>query len=393
MNHHKPRSRWKPLAIAFIACSAIFCAQQAIHAHPVAQGAMHVGIFPDHVAVEMRVSLEEVMVAATTAKTTPASFEDGLKQHGAYLLQHVHIAAGGRALTGSLKRSEAMKKPDGTPDERALYEFDYVCEKPAPAIDLSEDVLNEITYAPGNNWEASYIVSITQQNGGSQDGVLLSRKDAVHFDCDWSGRTNGSQMSASTAFWRFCNDGIWHILTGYDHLLFVSSLILAAATLWDLFKVVLAFTIAHGLTLTLSVLDILRLPSNIVEPMIAASIVFVSVQNIFFPRTSSGKVRMAVAFFFGLFHGLGFAGGLLEAMEGMPGTALAAALIAFSLGVEIGHQMVVLPLYGVLRMARASRPNEESSRKAFAQVRTYASAVISVAGLFYFCAALGWLGR
>jgi hypothetical protein len=87
--------------------------------------------------------------------------------------------------------------------------------------------------------------------------------------------------------------------------------------------------------------------------MIAASIVFVALQNIVAPAQSRGWTRLAVAFGFGLFHGLGFAGGLLAAMEGMPGVAIATAIIAFSIGVELGHQVVVIPLYLALTPSRA----------------------------------------
>ena len=112
--------------------------------------------------------------------------------------------------------------------------------------------------------------------------------------------------------------GARHILTGYDHLLFLGALVLAATTLWDLVAVVTAFTVAHSLTLTLAALQIVRLPERLVEPVIAASIVCVGLQNIFWPRQARGYTRLAVAFVFGLFHGLGFAGGLLDVMHQMP---------------------------------------------------------------------------
>jgi hypothetical protein len=119
--------------------------------------------------------------------------------------------------------------------------------------------------------------------------------------------------------------------------------------------VVTAFTIAHTLTLTLSVLNIVMLSSRVVEPMIAASIVFVAVQNIFWPRHARGWSRLAIAFAFGLFHGLGFAGGLKQAMSEMPVVALGVALAAFSIGVEIGHQLVVIPLFVLLKSKAQTR--------------------------------------
>ena len=151
----------------------------------------------------------------------------------------------------------------------------------------------------------------------------------------------------------FLRHGIRHILGGYDHLLFVAGLVLAVVSIFDLLKVVTAFTIAHTLTLTLAVLDIVRVSHRIVEPMIAGSIVLVALQNLLWPTRARGWTRLGVAFGFGLFHGLGFAGGLLSAMEGMAGVAIVTAIAAFSFGVEIGHQVVALPLFGVLKITRA----------------------------------------
>ena len=142
--------------------------------------------------------------------------------------------------------------------------------------------------------------------------------------------------------------GVHHILTGYDHLLFVAALVLGAASLWDLVKVVTAFTIAHSLTLTLAALHLVRMPDALVEPVIAASIVAVAVQNIIRPDQARGASRLVLAFLFGLFHGLGFAGGLLEVMHGMSGRIVMLAILGFSLGVEVGNQMVLLPLFAGL---------------------------------------------
>jgi hydrogenase/urease accessory protein HupE len=185
----------------------------------------------------------------------------------------------------------------------------------------------------------------------------------------------------------FCH-GVHHILTGYDHLLFISALVLAAVSLWDLVKVVTAFTLAHTVTLSLAALNLVHLPSRIVEPLISASIVFVAVQNVFWPHRSAGWSRLAAAFFFGLFHGLGFAGGLLDAMHEMPGTTLTLALAAFSIGVEAGHQMIVLPLFAILRAARKSQNTEPKRYRLSMAFQQAGSALIAVGGVYYLCLAL-----
>jgi hydrogenase/urease accessory protein HupE len=191
-----------------------------------------------------------------------------------------------------------------------------------------------------------------------------------------------------SVFRDYVRHGIMHILTGYDHLLFITALVLAAVTFGDLVKVVSAFTLAHSLTLTLSVLNIVRLPERVVEPMIAGSIVFVAVQNIFWPERRRGIGRLVIAFCFGLFHGLGFAGGLLDVMEGMSGVAVGLAIVAFSLGVELGHQMVVLPTFAALKLTRKFRTDTVSRESISLGALRYGSACISLAGLFYLIAAL-----
>ena len=179
-----------------------------------------------------------------------------------------------------------------------------------------------------------------------------------------------------------------HILTGYDHLLFMAALVLAAATLWDLVKVVTAFTLAHTITLALSVFDIVRLPSHIVEPVIAGSIVFVGLQNVFWPKHTRGWGRLFIAFAFGLFHGLGFAGGLLEAMEGLPAVAVVLAITAFSLGVEIGHQAVVLPVFGLVKLARAAATQPSARDRIVLGIQRWGSGAIAAAGMFYLVLAM-----
>ena len=94
-------------------------------------------------------------------------------------------------------------------------------------------------------------------------------------------------------------------------------------------------------------------------------------------------MRLAAAFGFGLFHGLGFAGGLLEAMEQLPGMAVASALAAFSLGVEAGHQVVVIPVFLLALAAR--RWGAEWGRLAALR---WGSALVAVAGIYYVFAAL-----
>lgn len=138
--------------------------------------------------------------------------------------------------------------------------------------------------------------------------------------------------------------GIEHIVTGFDHILFLFALMLRGGRIGSLLGIVTAFTVGHSLTLGLSVLGIVRLPAAIIEPLIAASIAYVACENIFLQRAPSR--RWLVSLLFGLVHGFGFAGALLE-LE-LPRDGLFSSLLFFNLGVEAGQAMIIALLFPAL---------------------------------------------
>jgi HupE / UreJ protein len=370
-----------------LASLALWLAAAAVAgAHPVAQGSLDLRIAREHLTVRARVSVEQVFVESSLG--TPARAADSLgalwPAHGEYLLAHLFVIADQQRLTGRVIGITPPQVP--TAEQMILYELRYDFPSgAAPArLTLRQDLLNEFTYAPGNPWEATFVVRIEQEGHTPREGLLLTAQHPVEIECGVA----AAALDRRRLAFDYMRHGIEHILRGWDHLLFMAALVLAAVTVLDLIKVVTVFTFAHTLTLALSVLDLLRLPSQIVEPMIAASIVFVAAQNIFFPERARGWSRLLVAFAFGLFHGLGFAGGLVEAMQGLPGLTVAAAIVAFSLGVELGHQVVALPLFCALRLARARHPADSAGARASAPAMRLGSALISLAGIFYFVTAL-----
>jgi hypothetical protein len=158
-------------------------------------------------------------------------------------------------------------------------------------------------------------------------------------------------------------DGTWHIWIGYDHILFLLALLLPSVLIhrrkrWEavsrpgpaireVVKVVTAFTLAHSITLSLAALQVISLPSRLVESAIAASVVLAALNNL---RGTIEKRRWVVAFVFGLIHGFGFASVLTDL--GLPQQALVLALVGFNVGVEIGQLAIVavfLPLAFGLR--------------------------------------------
>ncbi len=175
--------------------------------------------------------------------------------------------------------------------------------------------------------------------------------------------------------------GVGHILGGFDHILFLVGLLLLPLTFRQLVALITAFTVAHSMTLALSVLDLVNLPVVFVESMIALSIVYVGVENIWELRhidthsdfLSPWRRRLIIAFGFGLIHGFGFSYILKEI--GL-GSELPAALLLFNLGVEAGQLLIVLPLFPLLHVAL-------NRRLEFGVARS-GSVVISVVGGYWF---------
>lgn len=141
--------------------------------------------------------------------------------------------------------------------------------------------------------------------------------------------------------------GVEHILSGFDHLLFVLALLFLVGFNRQLLFTITAFTLAHSLTLALSALGLLTLRSPPVEATIALSIVLVAAEALHGGRTLARRWPALVAFLFGLVHGLGFAGALQEI--GLPQKHLAAALLSFNVGVELGQLFVVALAFGFYR--------------------------------------------
>ncbi|MEO7412846.1 MAG: HupE/UreJ family protein [Opitutaceae bacterium] len=174
----------------------------------------------------------------------------------------------------------------------------------------------------------------------------------------------------------FLGLGLEHILTGFDHLCFLFALLLVAVKAKEVIGVVTAFTVAHSLTLAAAATGLVSLSPKLVEPLIAASIVYIGVENLFLRRPP--RHRMALVFGFGLVHGLGFATALAERLPGVTGFAIVPPLVGFNLGVELGQLAVAALLIPLLHFVRARFTQAARLQPAF-------SLVIAVAGIVWFC--------
>lgn len=374
---------------------------RAATSHPLSHGTLAVVVYPERVEVRLRTTVEEAVITGMLAG--PSDLDDGSRPawHAQYLLEHLEVAIDGQRWHGRIgaifppgRQAPGVTLPD--PAEHLVYDLVYTPPQSTASaalpqqLALSQNVLVGVELAPGVSWEASYTASIRTAASASTDGLLLSTRAALTYACTWE--TTPSTPAATVARGALLRDyvvhGFHHILVGYDHLLFICALVLAVRGLWDLVKIVTAFTLAHTLTLSLAALGLVQVPAGLVEPMIALSIVVVAAQNLFWPRHARGWTRLAIATGFGLFHGLGFAGGLLDVMQAMSGFTIVLAIAAFSVGVEFGHQLIVVPLYSLLTLAARAR-TDPAFRTGFAlRVQRWGSALIGLAGLYYLGVAL-----
>jgi hypothetical protein len=161
------------------------------------------------------------------------------------------------------------------------------------------------------------------------------------------------KMSGTDAAWVYLKLGYHHILPlGLDHILFVLSLFMLSPKLKPLLWQATAFTIAHSITLGLAMYHVISPPANIVEPLIALSILYVSLENIFSPRLKASRV--GIVFLFGLVHGMGFAGALGKL--GLPQNAYLLSLVMFNVGVELGQLTIILLAYFLLGKWFGNKP-------------------------------------
>ena len=199
--------------------------------------------------------------------------------------------------------------------------------------------------------QTDVLLLIQLKEGGQHSAIL--RPASPEFTIP----QEASSLKIAADYWRM---GTIHILEGVDHLLFVLALLLIVNGFGPLLRAVTAFTVAHSITLALATLDVIHVPSAPTEAIIALSIVFLAAEIVHKHRGQIGLTERwpwLIAFLFGLFHGLGFAGALSEI--GVPQAEVPLALLMFNVGVETGQVLfvaVVLSLLAVLKRLPLTPP-------------------------------------
>lgn len=326
-----------------VAALLVSCAASVVaRAHDLSVSLTSVQARPDRVEVRLNMAAETAWTATERAIAPGVTYvaEDFANVARPHLLtwaqQMMTITLAGQRLV--------PERVEVTPIEDH-FEFAWDFARPAEG-----GLLNlEETYLPA--MPAGYLTKIEVRDEAG-DVVVSSVLDADNAGLEITlGRVGKGLRGAvdvvapPPTFGRYFRLGAEHILLGFDHLLFLAGLLLVCRRLGTALVIISCFTLAHSLTLALAALDVVTLPSRWVEAVIAASIVYVGLEN--FARKGEPRGRGVLTLAFGLVHGFGFAGVLKDLGLGTDGGPLLGPLFAFNLGIELGQiavAAVALPM-------------------------------------------------
>jgi len=271
------------------------------------------------------------------------------------LLARLHVKSDGAALTASLVAATPVP-------EREDVRLDFIYQGAAPLREIAVEC-RLFPYDPRHRTYLNFY-----------QGQQLSRQEVF----EGSSSLKQFPLAEKQGVWpiirEFTYEGVRHIFIGPDHILFVIGLLLLGGSVGRLLRIITAFTVAHSITLCLATFEILSPPANLVEPVIALSIVVVGIHA--FLGNELRDPRLWFAFTFGLIHGFGFAS-VLQEME-LPRQALGVALFAFNVGVEIGQVCIILAVAPLLALLRNRKP------LAARHVTHFAALFVTTAGAFWF---------
>ena len=265
-------------------------------------------------------------------------------QISAYALARLTAALDGKPCPLRATEHLVDLHSDGT---YAVMRFEGQCAEPGAALELGYNLFFDLDPQHKGLLRLEYA-------GATRTAIFSPEAARQRFEL--------ARPSRLMQFFDYGREGVWHIWMGFDHILFLLSLLLPAVLIprarfamaqpglipgwravdrfkpafWEVFQIVTAFTIAHSITLSLAALGVITLPTRLTESAIALSVILAALNNLFplFQRR-----RWMVAFAFGLIHGFGFASVLADL--GLPRDALLLALVGFNLGVEVGQLVIV----------------------------------------------------
>lgn len=273
-----------------------------------------------------------------------------------YMDDHFSILAGGKRVKISITRSLYF---EGDSMDYGQYYFETDTFDVPDTLTLHNSMLFE-----GEPFHRSLLLSEYNKKTGEEYGPVYIAM--IFGPSSQEQELNLLKIEQVLSNRDFIWQGILHIWIGIDHILFLVVLLLPAVlvrkedgwgpvgsfreALWNILKIVTVFTVAHSITLSLAALEIIQLPSQLVESTIALSIILVGL-NVMFPKIREGSLW--IIFFFGLFHGMGFA----SVMGDLPFRMvdLIKVVLAFNIGVEIGQVAIVAAVFPLIFLMRNSK--------------------------------------
>ncbi|MEM6287617.1 MAG: HupE/UreJ family protein [Bacteroidota bacterium] len=356
----KPRSDLSVRTL--LGALALLLVPQIAAAHNPDQSYLYLRVYDDRieVRVEMEASdLDDVLDLTLSAddSLSVAEVQARLEAIRAFVEPHVAFTLDGERLP---LRFTGVDVTNGNRLDFVLLQYvidgldgipDAVDVQFDPFFDLLSDHVNLLIIE--HNWKTS---TFNNEAEHALSFSPLAREQTLDL----------SDSSLLNGFWGVVKQGVWHIWIGLDHILFLLALLLPAVlrredkrwvpvagfrpAFMNILAIVTMFTIAHSVTLTMAALDVVSLPSQLVESIIAASIAVAALHNLF-PIV---KVReWMIAFAFGLFHGFGFASVMGDI--GMGQERLVLSVLGFNLGVELGQIAIIAVLFPVLYLIRTQR--------------------------------------
>jgi hydrogenase/urease accessory protein HupE len=318
-------------AMASLVWLAVLGRPGAIAAHTTGTGLATLAVSGSTLSYRLTVLPDELPAEAARLLASAADGEPASVERVALeLRRRITVRAGDTPCRPGHATIQGSRLGDG----RVTLELAIQCPAPPARLKIRDDWFDLF----GEHYRT---IARIEAPSGAREAVFLpdARETTIEIGRDTSGHGAG--------FFRL---GVEHILTGYDHLLFLVALLLRGGRLLSLLRIITAFTVAHSVTLALAVLGVVTIPDRIVEPAIAASIVWVAAENLWLRNAPSQ--RWLVSFLFGLVHGFGFASAIQPLA--LPQGRLALALLGFNLGVEAGQALVVALLLPLLLWMRGS---------------------------------------
>jgi hypothetical protein len=292
-------------------------------------------LYPDRLEIRLEMASESAWLFLGEPVDSPPNVADSLPRLKAHAAEAYHLFVAGQTLSPR-ETNVDFRDEDGSVVIWLIF--------PRPSAGPARFDASYLTRLPSDH--RATLTIRDEGNKTLRSELVNAAKTSVELELPGAASSGSRPSRPTVSFLAFLKLGIEHILTGYDHLLFLLGLLVVCRRFSTTMTIITCFTLAHSLTLALAALDIVTISSRVVEPLIAASIAFVGLENLL--RHGEPKGRWLLTFAFGLIHGFGFASVLREAGVGAGGKSLIVPLFSFNLGVEVGQLAVVIVLLPVL---------------------------------------------